>query len=117
MLGSRLSLVRAYLRDLLWLEDSHGFLDRIDASLNVADPHGTRRLLVLFDSCRHPEPEQGPQPEPEPEPREGVHNSGWVPSPGMSTLQNADEHYRLEDYARGILGRFGLDPRTLARDI
>jgi hypothetical protein len=105
--------VRVYLHDLLWLEDSEGFLDRIDAFLNVADLHGIRTMLVLFDSCWHPEPALGPQPEP----REGVHNSGWVQSPGMSTLQNVDEHHRLEDYVRGIVGRFGQDTRVLAWDI
>ena len=84
--------VRVYLHDLLWLEDAPGFLDRIDAFLGVADRHGIRTMLVLFDSCWHPEPALGPQPEP----REGVHNSGWVQSPGMPTLMNADEHDRLE---------------------
>ena len=105
--------VRVYLHDLLWLEDAPGFLDRIDAFLGVADRHGIRTMLVLFDSCWHPEPALGPQPEP----REGVHNSGWVQSPGMPTLMNADEHDRLEAYVRGVVARFGQDPRVIAWDI
>ncbi|MFB9051185.1 cellulase family glycosylhydrolase [Sphingobium indicum] len=105
--------VRVYLHDLLWLDDAAAFLARIDAFLAVADRHGIRTMLVLFDSCWHPEPALGPQPQP----REGVHNSGWVQSPGVAVLRNPDEHARLEDYVRGVVGRFGQDQRVLAWDI
>ncbi len=108
-----MNAVRVYLHDLLWLDDREGFLDRIDAFLNAADSRGIRTMLVLFDSCWHPEPALGPQPQP----REGVHNSGWVQSPGLPALQNAAEHDRLEGYVRGIVGRFGQDPRVLVWDI
>ena len=108
-----MNAVRVYLHDLLWIEDPQGFLKRIDAFLAVADRHGIRTMLVLFDSCWHPEPELGPQPHP----REGVHNSGWVQSPGITALQNIDEHHRLEDYVRGVVGRFAHDPRVIAWDI
>src|SRR3546814_1398363 len=69
--------------------------------------------LFRSDSCWHPEPALGPQPQP----REGVHNSGWVQSPGVAVLRNPDEHARLEDYVRGVVGRFGQDRRVLAWDI
>lgn len=108
-----MNAVRVYLHDLLWLEDSAAFLERIDAFLAMADRHGIRAMLVLFDSCWHPEPELGPQPEP----RAGVHNSGWVQSPGVSVLQNAQEHSRLEDYVRGVVARFASDERVIAWDI
>ena len=108
-----MNCARVYLHDLLWLEGADAFLGRIDAFLTVADRHGIRTMLVLFDSCWHPEPALGPQPEP----REGVHNSGWVQSPGISVLQNPAEHDRLEAYVRGVVGRFGQDPRVLAWDI
>jgi hypothetical protein len=108
-----MNAVRVYLHDLLWLEDPRGFIERIDAFLAVAARHNIRAMLVLFDSCWHPEPALGPQPQP----REGVHNSGWVQSPGMSALQNCSEHCRLEAYVRGVVGRFGRDRRVLAWDI
>jgi hypothetical protein len=108
-----MNAIRVYLHDLLWLEDAEGFLGRVDTFLNAAARHDIRTMLVLFDSCWHPEPVLGEQPQP----RDGVHNSGWVQSPGMPTLMNADEHHRLEAYVRGVVARFGQDPRVLAWDI
>lgn len=105
--------VRVYLHDLLWAEDADGFLGRIDAFLSVAQRHNIRAMLVLFDSCWHPHPELGPQPAP----RDGVHNSGWVQSPGVRALMDTAEHDRLEAYVRGIVRRFGRDERVLAWDI
>ena len=108
-----MNAARVYLHDLLWLEDAEGFLDRVDQFLTVADSHGIRTMLVLFDSCWHPEPQLGPQPQP----REGVHNSGWVQSPGVPVLLNPAEHVRLGAYVKGVVERFGQDPRVLAWDI
>jgi hypothetical protein len=108
-----MNAARVYLHDLLWLEDALGFLERVDSLLTVAERHGIRVMLVLFDSCWHPEPKLGPQPRP----REGVHNSGWVQSPGIPALKNVDEHARLESYVKGIVARFGQDRRVLAWDI
>jgi hypothetical protein len=108
-----MNAIRVYLHDLVWKEDSEGLLERIDALLSVAERHKIRTMLVLFDSCWDPEPSLGLQRAP----REGVHNSGWVQSPGVPALQNPDEHVRLESYVRGIVGRFAQDPRVLAWDI
>lgn len=108
-----MNAARIYLHDLLWLEGSEAFLDRIDALLTIAARHKIRAMLVLFDSCWDPEPSLGPQPRP----REGVHNSGWVQSPGVPALENRREHGRLEAYVRGVVGRFGQNPRVLAWDI
>jgi hypothetical protein len=108
-----MNAVRVFLHDLLWLEDPRGLLDRIDMFLDMADRHSIGTMLVLFDSCWHPEPALGPQPEP----REGVHNSGWVQSPGLPALKNSSEHDRLEAYVKGVVERFGNDRRVLAWDI
>lgn len=108
-----MNAVRVYLHDLLWLEDCAGFIDRIDSFLNAADRHGIRTMLVLFDSCWHPEPALGAQPHPKP----GVHNSGWVQSPGVPALRDPAQRGRLEDYVRGVVGHFGRDKRVLAWDI
>jgi hypothetical protein len=108
-----MNAVRVYLHDLLWVQDPHGFLGRIDAFLHVANSHGIRTMLVLFDSCWDPEPSLGPQRAPHP----GKHNSGWVQSPGMPVLARAEEHGRLADYVKGVVGFFADDPRVLAWDI
>jgi hypothetical protein len=108
-----MNAVRVYLHDLLWLDGADGFLDRVEAFLATAERHGIRTMLVLFDSCWHPEPALGAQPAP----REGVHNSGWVQSPGIPTLRNPAEHGRLEAYVKGVVRRFAQDQRVLAWDI
>lgn len=105
--------VRVYLHDLLWLQDSSGFTARIDQFLASASRHGIRTMLVLFDSCWHPEPQLGPQPLPAP----GVHNPGWVQSPGIPALKDPSQHDRLHDYAAGIVGAFANDERVFAWDV
>lgn len=105
--------VRVYLHDLLWVQDAPGFLGRVNRLLEIADRHGIRVMLVLFDSCWDPEPTLGPQRAP----KAGVHNSGWVQSPGMPALADTREHRRLEDYVKGVVERFADDPRVLAWDI
>jgi hypothetical protein len=108
-----MNAVRVYLHDLLWLQDAAGFLDRIDRFLASADRNGIRTMLVLFDSCWDPEPELGPQRAP----KSGVHNSGWVQSPGVPALKDGDQHARLRGYVEGVVGRFAGDRRVLAWDI
>ena len=108
-----MNAVRVYLHDLLWLQDGPGFLDRVDAFLRAADRHGIRTMLVLFESCWDPEPALGPQRAP----RAGVHNSGWVQSPGIPALNDASQHLRLESYVKDVVRRFANDSRVLAWDI
>jgi hypothetical protein len=108
-----MNAVRIYLHDLLFLEDAKGFLDRIDRVLAIADRHGIAVMLVLFDSCWNPEPSLGLQPAPTP----GVHNSGWVQSPGIAALGDITQHSRLRAYVESVVGRFANDPRVLAWDI
>ena len=108
-----MNAVRVYLHDLLWGEDAPGFLARVDAFLGTAARHGIRTMPVLFDSCWHPQPALGPQPAP----RLGVHNSGWVQSPGMGALADRSQHLRLEHYVKAVVARFADDERVLAWDI
>jgi hypothetical protein len=108
-----MNAVRVYLHDLLWHADRQAFIDRVEAFLAVADRHGIRTMLVLFDSCWDPDPVLGPQPQPRP----GVHNSGWVQSPGTRALLDAREHRRLQDYVVAFVTAFANDPRVLAWDI
>jgi hypothetical protein len=70
-------------------------------------------MFVLFDSCWDPFPQLGEQREPKP----GVHNSGWMQSPGAKALQDASQYARLEAYVKGVVGAFADDKRILAWDI
>ncbi len=67
-------------------------------------------MLVLFDSCWEPNPHLGPQHPPIP----GVHNSGWVQSPGKERLLDAAVEPQLKAYVQGVVGAFGNDARVLA---
>lgn len=108
-----MNTLRIYLHDLLWQHDPEGFVDRIDTVLSLAAKRGIRPMLVLFDSCWHPAPALGIQPAPLP----GVHNPGWVQSPGAEAMCNPAHHQRLEDYIKGIVGTFAEDPRILVWDV
>jgi hypothetical protein len=108
-----MNAARVYLHDLLWEQDPQGFIARIHSYLETASRHGIRTMLVLFDSCWDPNPVLGPQRAPAP----GIHNSGWVQSPGVPALSDPLQHPRLERYVSGVVGAFAQDPRVLAWDI
>ncbi|MFN7950720.1 MAG: 1,4-beta-xylanase [bacterium] len=112
-----MNVMRVFLHDLLWDQDAEGFVKRIDRYLAIADRHGIRTMLVLFDNVWDAEAHLGPQPEPVP----GVHNSGWVQSPAkQETLAFANDpvlRARLERYVRGVIGAFRDDRRVLAWDL
>jgi hypothetical protein len=108
-----MNTMRVFLHDLLWKQDSSGFLRRIDRFLAIADRHHIKPIFVLFDSCWDPFPEIGQQRAPKP----GVHNSGWVQSPGARALMDASQHARLREYVQGVLGIYRYDRRILAWDL
>ena len=70
-------------------------------------------MLVLFDSCWDPHPKLGKQHAP----TLGVHNSGWVQSPGADALKDPSKEKRLEAYFKGVAGAFASDKRVPAWDI
>lgn len=111
--GIGMNTMRVYLHDLAYKQDPKGFLERIDTFLTIAERHKIKPMLVLFDSCWDPFPVAGKQREPRP----GVHNSGWVQSPGKVALEDPAEYPRLEAYVRGVVTRFANDKRVLAWDI
>ena len=108
-----MNTMRVFLHDLLWQQDSAGFKKRIDQFLAIASRHHIRPIFVLFDSCWDPFPKLGPQHPPIP----GVHNSGWVQSPGALALQDQGQEPRLRAYIEGVVGAFANDPRVLAWDV
>src|SRR3974390_3416497 len=111
--GLGMNTMRVLLHDLLWEQDAKGFQQRLDQFLAIAARHHIRPMLVLFDSCWDPNPKPGPQREPKP----GVHNSGWVQSPGAEALTHPSEYPRLEAYVQGVAGAFPADTRVLAWDL
>jgi Cellulase (glycosyl hydrolase family 5) len=108
-----MNTVRVFLQDQLWQQDSQGFTQRLDTFLGIAARHHIKPLLVLFDSCWEPNPQLGPQHPPIP----GIHNSGWVQSPGKARLQDRSVEPQLEAYVMGIVGAFAKDDRVLGWDI
>jgi hypothetical protein len=108
-----LNAMRVFLHDLLWQQDAAGFQKRIDTFLAIADKHHIKILFVLFDSCWDPNPELGPQRAPRP----GVHNSGWMQSPGAKALEDPAQIPRLKAYVSGVVGAFANDRRVLGWDV
>jgi hypothetical protein len=108
-----LNTMRVFLHDLPWQQDAAGFTNRIDIFLQIAAKHHIKPLFVLFDSCWDPEPRLGKQHAPRP----GVHNSGWVQSPGAQALQDPSQYPRLEAYVKGVVGAFAKDERVLGWDL
>ncbi len=108
-----MNTMRVFLHDLMWQQDPAGFQKRIDTFLAIAQKHGIRPMLVIFDSCWDPVPVLGAQHAPIP----GVHNSGWVQSPGAAALKDSLQYPRLEAYVKGVVGAFANDDRILAWDV
>lgn len=108
-----LNTMRVFLHDLVWKQDPEGFKKRLDVFLTIAQKHKIRPLFVLFDSVWDPDPKLGKQHAPTP----GVHNSGWVQSPGAAALSDPGEYPRLEAYVKGVVGAFARDKRVLGWDV
>jgi len=108
-----MNTMRVFLHDLLWQQDPEGFKNRINTFLQIAEKHHIRPLFVLFDSCWDPNPHLGQQHAPVP----GVHNSGWVQSPGAAALADPSQYPRLKEYVMGLVGAFAKDDRVLGWDV
>ena len=95
-----MNTVRVFLHDQLWTQDRVGFQRRLGQFVDIA-------------ARNDPLPKSGPQRAPRP----GVHNSGWVQSPGAERLD--DRRYRqvLQEYVVRILTQFRNDPRVLGWDL
>lgn len=111
--GIGMNTMRVFLHNLLWQQDPAGFKQRINVFLSIAARHHIRIIFVLFDSCWDPDPRLGMQHPPIP----GVHNSGWVQSPGRAMLENPADYPQLKAYVQGVIGAFANDPRILAWDL
>jgi len=105
--------VRVFLHNMLWEQDSRGLLERMEKFLQIADKHHIGVMFVLFDACWDPFPKLGKQRDPKP----GLHNSGWVQSPGRAILGDPARHDELKAYVVGVVSRFKEDPRVHAWDL
>jgi hypothetical protein len=108
-----LNSVRVFLHDQLWAQDPRGFQTRLAQFVGIAANHGIKPLFVFFDSCWDPLPKLGPQHPPRP----GVHNSGWVQSPGAEHLGDPRYARVLHDYVTSVLTQFRTDNRVLGWDL
>ncbi len=108
-----MNMHRVYLHNLLWDQDSVGFINRIDQYLDLSEKHGIKTMLVLLDDVWHPVPELGNQPTPTPH----VHNSGWVQAPGAEILGDSTRHNELENYIKGVISHFKEDKRVICWDL
>ena len=108
-----MNLHRVYLHNLLWEQDSLGFIKRIDNYLKLSESKGIKTLLVLLDDVWHPIPKLGKQPEPIPY----VHNSGWVQAPGSAILGDSLRHFEVKNYIKGIISHFAEDNRVVGWEL
>jgi hypothetical protein len=108
-----LNTVRVFLHDQLWTQDREGFQRRLAQFVRLADRNGIKPLFVLFDSCWDPLPRLGPQRAPRP----GIHNSGWVQSPGAERLDDRAYRDTMRDYVVGVMTQFRDDDRIVGWDV
>ncbi|WP_374023955.1 1,4-beta-xylanase [Mycobacterium sp. HNNTM2301] len=104
---------RVFLHDQLWAQDQRGFQTRLAQFVDIAARHRIKPLFVFFDSCWDPAPRAGRQRAPTP----GVHNSGWVQSPGAERLGDPRYAAVMRDYVTGVLTQFRNDDRILGWDL
>jgi alpha-L-fucosidase len=107
--------VRVFLQYVVWKADPQGFKKRLAEFLAIAERHKIRPLLVPFCDCSFSgkEPYLGRQDDPVP----GVHNSGWVPSPGLKRVTDRAAWPDLQGYIQDVVGTFGQDDRVLLWDL
>ena len=108
-----MNLHRVYLHNLLWDQDSLGFLKRVENYLEIADSKDIKTLFVLLDDCWHPAPKLGKQPDPIP----FVHNSQWVQAPGAFILGDSLRHVEVKNYIKGVITHFADDKRVVGWDL
>lgn len=111
--GLGFNSVRVFLHHLPFEQDRQEFLKRVDQFLEIAAKHKIGVMLVLFDSVWDPHPKLGKQREPQ----RGLHNSGWVQSPGADDLTNPQRHPVLEAYVREVVKAFANDKRVQVWDL
>ena len=113
--GLGFNSVRVFLNYVVWKADPDGQKKRFEEFLKIADKHGISVMPVLFDDVAFTgrQPVLGKQPDPIP----GVHNSGWVPSPGKALVVDKNAWPDLEQYVKDMVGSFREDRRIIIWDL
>ncbi len=105
--------VRIFLHDLVWEADPDGLKKRLDKFFDICEKHHIKVIFTFFTNGSYSfkpfEPYLGKQPDPAP----GVHNSGWVQSPGSKNVNDPDKWGRLERYVKDIISTYANDDRIL----
>ena len=103
---------RVYLHNLLWDQDSLGFLNRLNTYLDTADKYKIKTLFVLLDDVWHPLPKLGKQPDPTHSfiiqdgcKRQGLNFRRFSPTP------------RTKNYIKGVVSHFAQDSRVIGWDL
>lgn len=114
--------LRVYLHDILWSAEVRlGFLRSFERFLEICASLDMRCIVVLFDDCHWDHAiALGKQ-----QPRiTGVHNSGWLKSPGRTRIRayhdgtlSESDRAGLKAYITGVLEHYGNDPRIVMWDI
>lgn len=108
-----MNTIRVFLHDLVYRNDPDGLKMRFYDFLTLCDKHDIRPMVVLFDSVWDPEPKAGLQPAP----KAGLHNSGWVQSPGKHILGDRTQWHLVKPYVVDMISTFRIDNRILLWDI
>lgn len=108
-----MNTMRVFLHDIPWREDAEGYFKRVDQFLEICGRHHIKVLFVIFDGVWLPNPKAGKQPVPIP----GLHNSGWVQSPGRAYLEDPAKQDQLKPYVVATLKRYQNDSRILGWDL
>ncbi|NQX66529.1 family 43 glycosylhydrolase [Paenibacillus alba] len=103
-----INLVRVFVHNLLWKDNSAKLLANLEDFLTLADKYGIKVELALFDDCWDDYPVMGPQLAP----RYGAHNSRWVEGPGDAIKSDyAANKQDLKAYVQGIVRAHKDDSR------
>jgi hypothetical protein len=114
--GIGFNTVRIFAHDLVWEADPPGFKERVGKFLDICEKHHIRVIFTFFtNGCYGFEGEArlGKQPAPVP----GVHNSGWVQSPGRASVNDPARWGRLEKYVKDVITTFRDDQRVMLWDL
>jgi hypothetical protein len=107
------NVLRVFVHYLLWESDSTNLKKLMDQFMKVCEKHHIKVLWVLFDDCWNQDPQIGKQPDPQP----GIHNSGWVASPGRKRVLDSSCYPTNLAYVKELLERFKDDARILGWDL
>jgi hypothetical protein len=105
--------LRVYLHFLLWQDNFTELKKKIDQFLQICKRHNMKVLFVLFDDCWNQDPHIGAQPEPIP----GVHNSGWLASPGRKRVLDEKYYPELKNYTQDVISYYAEEDLVLGWDL